>query len=383
MRTTRWLVVAALAVAVLAVSTTRLPSDVDSWQPAALAGEVVLSVLGDPGAPGDGNPGDVLVGTRTHLYRMSAAGAVVDLGVSGPVHAMTRASGGVWLGSDEGLLHMATTGAARVEALAGVEVLAVSTHGSSLAVGAGNGLHLRARDGALEQLWPLGADPGGPVGAVLGTDEGVLFAHPEGLALVRSDGLLSVVVPHVSVVSLGVWDDHGRLWAGTRGSPLLLVSDDGGATWEERAEGLGFSAVNAVARDPGDGDRIVAGGSGLADGTGNAGTQWSDDDGQTWQVRQDRLSNTHVYSLLAQRDALRVHLSPPGPVQSSVPLPLDTARWYAGTNGSGVSTYRPGGPELTALRAAAPALRLLEPLTAGVLLLALLMPAYRHLKRGA
>lgn len=384
MRTRRWLVVGVLGAAVVATSTTELPSDVDSWQPSALAGEVVFSLLGAPDGTGDGGAGDVLVGTRTQLYRMSPSGAVRALDVPGPVRAMTASGDGVWLGTEQGLLHLASeTDAARVEALAGVQVLALSAHGDALVVGAGDGLHRRASDGSLQRMWPADAGSGRAVEAVLPAGEGVLFAHPDGLALAGSDGSVSVLVPGISVVSLGRWDSDDELWAGTRGGPLLLVSEDGGATWDERGDGLGFSAVNAIARDPADGDRIVAGGSGLADGTGNAGTQWSDDDGRTWQVRQDRLSNTHVYALLAQRDSLRVHLSPPGPVApSAVPLPLDTARWYAGTNGSGVSTYRPDVPALTALRATAPALRVLEPLVAGLLLLALLVPAYQHLKRG-
>lgn len=381
MRALAWPVAGALGVTLLAATRVELSPDLDRWAAGPLPGEVILA-LHDPG-------GGVLVGSRRGLHRLDPAGSSWrDLGVPGPVHALAGdATGRTWLATDDGLLALEADGRrSRPEGLEGVTVRAVDARDGTVVLGADTGLHRRGATGGWERLWPADGAPATAVTAVLATDHGVLFDHPEGLALAGTDGSVEVVVGGVDVVALGRWSasQEQRLWAGTRGAPLLLVSEDGGLTWQPRADGLGFSAVHDVAADPADDNRAVAAGSGLADGTGNAGTQLTEDRGATWQYRQDRLSNTHVLALQARQEPLRLHVRLAGTdASTSVPLPTATSRWYAGTNGSGVSTYRLPVPVVEALVAATPVLRVAEPVVAGTLLLACVLPAYRQLARGS
>lgn len=369
-----WPLVGALGVCLLVVTRVQAPDDVGAWAPAALQGEVVLAV--DDVADG------VLVGTRAGLHHLGETGGTTDLGVRGPVRAVAHDGRLAWIGTDDGVLRRADGRAPAVDGLAGVGVHAIDVRGGEVVVGAQDGVHRRTPSGRWERVWPAGEGTGSPVAAVLGTRRGVLFAHPDGLAVVSADGAVEVVRGGVTVLALGRWPG-GRLWAGTRGGPLLLVSADEGRSWAPRATGLGFSALHAVAADPAGTGHLVAGGSGLADGTGNAGTQRTDDDGRTWRAQQDRLSNSHVYAVAARVEPLRLSVGLSGTtLHTSVRLPATTSRWYAGTNGGGVSSYRPDIPVLTALTRTGPYLRLAEPLVAGAALLLLLLPVYRRLARG-
>lgn len=372
--------VVVLGVGLVAAVRVTPPPDVGTWAPGALPGDAVLAL-----APVDDG---ALVGTGDGLYLIAPDGPVRDLAVGGPVRALAPHPRGTYVGTDDGLLDLATgTLTPRAEPeLTGTAVTAVDARSSDrVLVGASTGLLQQTEDG-WERLWPAAGKPAQAVDAVLAVRGGILFAQRDGLALRGDDGRVRLLRPDVVVVSF--YDDPvaGLLWAGTRGAPLLLVSRDDGRTWQPSAEGLGFSAVETLVRPPGAGAEgpLVAGGSGLADGTGNAGTQTSTDGGRTWQARQDRLSNTHVYALVARREPWRVEVSLAGiPASRSIPLPTGGSRLYAGTNGGGVSTYRPAEPLVAALAPTIPVLRLIEPLLAGVLLLACLLPAYRHLWRNS
>lgn len=351
------------------------PADVGRWAPGPLSDEVVLAL----------EPADdaVLVGTRRGLYRLDEAGSVRDLPVRGPVLALARDGARTWVGTDEGVLSMRDR-RATPEALTGVAVHALDARDGTVVAASDTGVHRRSPSGTWQQLWPTSGTAETSVATVLTTRHGILFDHPEGLALRHPDGSVDVVLPGVEVVALGRWPGPGAVWVGTRGGPLLMVSEDDGLTWQVRSDGLGFSAVHAVAPDPLDGGSLIAGGSGLADGTGNAGTQRTEDGGRTWRAEQNRLSNTHVYALLAREEPVRLGAGITGTaLHGAAALPISTIRWYAGTNGGGVSTYRPESPLLTAAAEATPYLRLAEPVLAGVLLLAVLLPAYRHLDRTA
>lgn len=368
--------VGVLGLTMLAVTRVEPPTDLGSWSDGPLAGEIVLAMDSDDGA--------VVVGTTSGLFRVDGNGSSHELGVPGPVHTVAaRADGELWAGTDDGLVVVEEGLEPVTTAFAGEAVQDLDVQPSTAVAGTDSGVHRRTENGDWQRVWPAADQPGTAVGAVLRAPQGVLFAHPQGLALVRADGAVDVVVPDVSVVALGRWSGDGSLWAGTRGEPLLLRSTDGGSSWDPRSSGLGYTAVQAVAADPSTDGELLVGGSGLADGTGNAGIQRTDDDGATWTAEQDRLTNTHVYALATRTEPLRLDLRLAGTdAATSLPLPVSSTRWYAGTNGGGISTHRPDVAALDGLAAAAPFLAVLEPLLGGALLLAVLVPAYRRLSRS-
>ncbi len=364
---------AVLVVVVLTALRVSLPADLGSLVPGALPGQAVFVV--DPTADG------VVVGSAQGLQTLRPDGSVQDLGVRTRVNAVVEEPGSLLVATDRGLVRVLPAGGRpRDEALTGTVVHGLSAGADTTWAGTAAGLHRRV-DGQWRRTWPSPGEPEQEVAAVLAVEGGVLFAAPGGLA--RQDaGTLEVrlVAPGVRVVSLIAEQGATRLWAGLFEAPLLLLSEDGGQTWQSRSQGLGFTAVNAVLPDPGVPGRLLAGGSGIADGTGNAGTQTSDDGGRTWQRQQGQLSNTHVFALAGRREALRLRLRLAGlPGSASLPLPFSSARTYAGTNGGGVYTSRPDVPVLRRLGPPAAVVRRLEPVLAGLLLLACLVPAYQRL----
>lgn len=360
-----------LTITVFALARVEVPDDLGTWAQGPLEGEVVLTLSAQDEA--------VLAGTRSGLYRLGPATTWHDLGIDGPVHAfLTDPDGRLWAGTDHGALLVGQPQASPA-VLTGTPVRALGRQGTSLLAGSDTGAWRLGAGDRWEPVRPTDGAEQASVAALLGTPAGVLLSHPDGLALLHDDGRVEVVLPDVDVVALGTWAGSGEIWAGTRGAPLLLVSDDEGLTWSARSHGLGFSTVHAVAQDPVDPARLVAGGSGLADGTGNAGVQVSRDAGRTWDFEQGRLSNTHVFAVVAATEPLRLGLRLTGSAWgTTIPLPVTTTRWYAGTNGSGVATLRPSVPALEAVAATTPYLRLAEPLLAGFLLAAVTVSAYRH-----
>lgn len=366
--------VGVLGLTMLAVTRVEPPTDLGRWTNGPLAGEIVLSMDVDGTA--------IVVGTASGLFRVRGDGSSQALGVPGPVHTVAAVAGAeLWAGTDAGLVVVEEDSVST--ALEGDRVHSLDVHDTAAVAGTDSGVHRRTGNSDWQRVWPAADQPGTAVGAVLRAPQGLLFAHPQGLALLRPSGAVDVVVPAVSVVALGRWSDDGSLWAGTRGEPLLLRSTDGGSSWNSRSSGLGYTAVQAVAADPSTDGELLVGGSGLADGNGNAGIQRTDDDGATWTAEQDRLTNTHVYALATRTEPLRLDLRLAGTdAATSLPLPVSTTRWYAGTNGGGISTHRPDVAALDGLAVAAPFLAVLEPLLGGVLLLVVLVPAYRRLSRS-
>lgn len=367
--------VGVLGLTMLAVTRVEPPTDLGSWTDGPLAGEIVLAMDTDGAA--------VVVGTASGLFRVEGDGSSEALGVPGPVHTVAAEAGAeLWAGTDAGLVVVEEGADPVARAFAGDRVHSLDIHDTTAVAGTDSGVHRRTGNGDWQRVWPAADLPATAAGAVLDAPRGVVFAHPQGLALLRPDGAVDVVVPDVSVVALGRWSDDGALWAGTRGEPLLLRSTDGGLSWNSRSSGLGYTAVQAVAADPSTDGELLVGGSGLADGNGNAGIQRTDDDGATWTAEQDRLTSTHVYALATRTEPLRLDLRLAGTdAATSLPLPVSTTRWYAGTNGGGISTHRPDVAALDGLAAAAPFLAVLEPLLGGVLLLVVLVPAYHRLSR--
>ncbi|MGD8202103.1 hypothetical protein ACQE98_15800 [Ornithinimicrobium sp. W1679] len=371
MRWRTWVPLGVLTVSVFALARVEVPDDLGTWAQGPLEGQVVLTL----GAQDDG----VLAGTRSGLFRLAARGTSHDLDVEPPVHALVAdADGQLWAGTDQGAIRVGQA-VGTLPDLTGAPVRALGRQGPDLLAGGDSGAWRVGEDGQWVRVWPVdGAEPAS-VGALIGTPAGILFSHPDGLALLHDDGRVEPVLPDVDVVALGSWPASGEVWVGTRGAPLLLVSDDDGLTWTSRSNGLGHNAIHAVAQDPADPTVLVAGGSGLADGTGNAGTQVSHDAGRTWEAEQDRLSNTHIFAVLATSEPLRLGLRLTGSAWgTTIPLPVTTTRWYAATNGAGVATLRPSMPALEAVASTSPYLRLAEPLLAGLILVSVVVAAYRH-----
>lgn len=372
-----------LLVLLIAGAEISLPGDLGAWVPAALPGEAVFVLASTTGG--------LLVGSGHGLHLLAEDGSLQDLGVDGRVNALLPEPGSLLVGTENGLVGLPAPGAGpepgrlpHTVTFDGVDVQALAAGPGTIWAGTATGLHRRAPDGRWQRLWPAAELPGQSVPAVLAVDGGVLFAHPDGLArLDEATDTVSLVRPGVSVIALLGEPDGRRLWAGLRGDPLLLCSDDQGRTWEPRSRGLGFTAVNDVAIDPSVPHRLLVGGSGLADGTGNAGIQTSDDGGLSWQATQGQLSNTHVFALLGRQEPVRLDLRLAGVTgTASLPLPVTSGRAYAGTNGGGVYTHRPTYPFVELLGRGRPVLRLLEPLLAGLLLLACFAPAYQRLARA-
>lgn len=360
----------------LAVVRVDPPSDLGSWTDGALPGQIVAAL--------DAGPTGLVVATRDGLHRLDGDGTTDSLGIPGAVHDVVSTDlGDIWAGTDDGALLLAPDAAETSASLAGDPVRSLDTDGAQVLAGSDTGVHRLGPQGDWERLWPTGNAGGTPVDAVLGTSRGVLFAHPDGLALLTAEGRTQVVVPDGDVVALGRWSADGSVWVGLRAGSLLLHSADGGSTWSPRSDGLGYNAVHDVAADPAAQGHLIVGGSGLADGDGNAGTQVSRDDGSSWTAEQDRLTNTHVYALVARTEPVRLTFRVAGSdLRATMPLPTTTTRWYAGTNGGGISTLSTPIPALETLAGAAPYLRLAEPVLGGILLLTVLVPAYRHLARN-
>lgn len=367
---------AALAILLLVGTRVSLPADLDGWVPAALPGEAVHA-LGS-------SPGGVLAGTGRGLHFLDEEGHERELGVRRRVNALLQESDPLLVATTDGLLAVSAGGGPPDEvAFADTEVHALDARAGEVWAGTGTGLHRRVSDRSWERRWPAPGQPDQPVPALLAVDDGVLFAHPDGLALWKAAaGTVHLVHRGVTVVALLAEQSGPRIWAGLRGHPLLLVSSDAGRSWRARGDGLGLTAVHAVVPEPSFPRRLLAAGSGLADGTGNAGVQNSDDGGESWQARQGQLSNTHVFTLLRRHEPVPLVVRLAGlPGATSLSLPVRTSRLYAGTNGGGVYTHRDRHPLVGVLAEIQPVLRLVEPMLAGLLLLACFAPAYSRLRR--
>jgi hypothetical protein len=350
------------------------PADAGTWSPGVLEGEVVYSLLETRDA--------LLAGTHRGLYELHPGGSpVLAAGVPGPVYALGEERGRIYAATGDGVYVYAADGEEAYRAgLPGIPVRDVDVAEVRVWAATGDGLYELAGE-QWERTWPREGEPAA-VEAVLAVEAGILAGTREGLLLVREEGA-EPVWEGGAVVALGrSGEEPERVWAGVRGEPSLLVSGDSGRTWEESGAGIRLEAVNDLRADPVEAGRLFAGGSGLADGENLAGVMHSEDGGESWQTEQNRLSNTHVFALAARREPVRLEVSPvPGFRDRYLELPVESSRFYAGTNGSGVYTYRPQGPLSSLLGGAGSTVRFLEPIVAGAILLLLVWSAYYYGRR--
>lgn len=349
----------------------QVPADTDTWSPGPLQGQLVNTLITE----GD----EILAGTGEGLYRLGADNEAVQVpGVNGPVLALSPEPDGLYLGTDDGVYAAAPPGdAPRSEGLQGLSVLDLASGNGRQYAATGRGVYVRNYPPDTSEWEPLsaaGTAAGGPANAVLPTQGAVVVGGPEGLFHVAEDSVAERTRSG-PVQSLG--EAGGSLWAGVRGEPGLLVSGDSGRSWESSGSGLLLEAVNTLLVEPGGSASWLAGGSGLADGTNLAGVMTSEDGGRTWSSDQNRLSNTNVLDLTALQEPSRLQVSLfslLGPY--TLDLPAQTTRFYAGTAGSGVYTYRPPPAWNGLADALRPTLYLLEPVLAGLILLLLVWRFY-------
>jgi hypothetical protein len=377
-RTAGYAGLALAGVAVLAVPRVSFPADTGTWAPVGLPGAAVRTLAGT----GDG----VLVAHDDRLELVRDDGSLQGFDMPAPARSLAAAGDTAYAGTGDGVVLAPLDGApSRAIGLAGMAVHAVDVHEGAVHAGTGEGLHRRDTDGSWSRIWPPPGEPAAAVTAVLAVAGAVLFVH-DGAVLRWSSGPGQVVVSldGTDAVSLSRGSRPAQVWAGLRAGALLLESRDGGRSWQARGDGLGLSTVEDVATDPTAPAAVLASGTGLADGRGaNAGVQRSSDGGHTWQVQQDRLSNTHVFAVEIREERFTLELDVPGTSGVRLTLPVQQNRSYAATNGGGLYSARPANAVASGLAAAHPVLRVAEPLLLGLVALLCLVPAYLRLAQPA
>ncbi len=344
------------------------PPDTETWSPGPLQGEVVHEVISTPDS--------IMAGAQDGLYRLGPDGAAERVpGIPGPVYAVGMARGEIYAATEDGVYALPTNGGPpRRDGLSGVSVRDVSASDSRLYAATDDGLFERD-DGGWGRAWPR------PANAVMAVEDGAVVGSAEGIFHIEGDGGAERVWSGGTVESLARGGES--LWAGVRGEPRLLAARDPGRSWDPRGDGILLEAVNALAAAPEDANELLIGGSGLADGENLAGVMESEDGGENWEAAQNRLSNTHVFALSSRREPMRLEVSlPPMLEPRALELPLETTRFYAGTNGSGVYTFRPASRLLSTFASVQPAMRFAEPALAGLILLVLAWNLYYGRRRN-
>jgi hypothetical protein len=375
-RTAGYTGLALLGMTALAAPRVSFPADTGTWAPLALPATAVSELV----ALDDG----VLAAHGTRLTLVRPGGTVSGFDVPAPVRAVAVVDDRIYAGTTDGVVTVSLDGApVRPAGLQGTTVHAVATDPDVVYAGSDRGLHRRKATGEWTLLWPAAAGRARAVSAVLSVPGAVLFVA-DGTVLRWTGGPSADVVlrRQAPAMSLSAGAGAGHVWAGLRGGPLLLESRDAGLTWTARGDGLGFSTVNDVAADPTRPDRLLAAGSGLADGTGNAGVEESNDGGLTWHTDQGLLSNTHVFAVEARQEPLRLEVTLPLlPAAWHPAVPGKHVRAYAATNGGGVYSSAPSSAAGRMLASLHGILRVAEPLILGLLALLVIVPGYARLAR--
>lgn len=255
------------------------------FTPSGLTGRVVLALLA-----GDGST--VLAGTDDGIYRSTDAGrtwqAAGGLEPETTVPGLSRASDALYAATGRGAYRSDDAGATwrplgdglpRDEPL--LCILADPGTPRRLVVGASRHGLFRSDDGGATwtpvstglprdlAVYALAADPGRPGRLLAGTIGAGLFRSDDGGMTWQTAGSGLPPVVHVFAIA----GAGGGLALGTSGG--FFRSDDGGQTWRWSKTALGHTRVVALASDPVDARRLVAG--------ADDGVYQSRDGGQTWQ----------------------------------------------------------------------------------------------------
>lgn len=377
-RDLRFVILASLAALLWSATDLSLPEDVAAWRPGPLHGETVYAM-----AELDG---ELLAGTHTGLHRLPggpgqpggarqpASAAEIDgeqvAGVPGPVFAVASDGRRTLAATGDGVYRVGAADRSERDGLADRTVNDVFHRDGRWLAAASDGAYERGGDGEWSRRWPLREDV--PVLAVAGAGADLLLGTRDGIVRVTATTDEADRVWDGGAVRSLVVEPGGRIWAGVLGGDLLLASDDGGRTWQAAGTGIRLLSVQDLRRDPAEPQRLVIGGTGVDDGTLIGGVMTSEDGGRTWRAEPSRLSNTHVYSLVADQRPLELGVSWPATDQEwSVRLPTEVTTFWAGTNGTGIYTYAVAPGVLSALAAAQPVMRVLEPVLLGAIVLLL------------
>ena len=194
------------------LGTTRALTDVASGAGVVyVAGDSVFSQSFD-----DGDTWDALPGTGTAVWRSVATGH------DGAAAVLVRADGSIWRWDGSAIRELAT--------LPGARAISMSPDGApAVVVGDGGGM-LRSDDAGLS--WAR-VDTGidADLHAAWATGEGAIVAVGAGGAVVRVDGDVEVSWPGAATLRAVHVDASGAAIAAGEGGEVLL-SDDGGATWD-------------------------------------------------------------------------------------------------------------------------------------------------------
>lgn len=333
------------------------PADVGAWAPVALDGSALTSVAAT-------SAGLVVAGPRG-VSLVRADGTVRDLAVAGPAHDLLATEGAVLAATDAGVRS--------IERDTG-EVHDLGPPGRVDRLAAGPTGLLAITEGALLRrddvgAWQTVVDDG--VRTVAVVDDEVLVGSATGLARLDARGELERVLggPPVDLVAAVDLGDERRVFAASRKRPRLRAAPAPGGPWTPSEEGLRLATVETVAADQNEEGRVLAAGTGLADGEQIGGVVESDDGGRTWRDREDRLSNVHVLDLTVRAEPLRARVSLAGTDFGNLPVTAPRPRFYAATNGAGLYARQAPLALADVAAAAAPVGRLVGPAALGVLAL--------------
>jgi hypothetical protein len=345
----------AASVALLTIDITA-PSDVGRWTPAALDGMALRGVVAWD---------DVLVvGGPAGMWRIDRDG-VTDLNVDARVGMLLASGDRVLAATDGGVLAVDAAGTHRTTALAGTPVDGLIEHRGRVLAIAGGGL-VDVDDGsAIVEI-------GGGVRSAVDVEGSLLLGLDDGVGRPTGDGSVERLWegPRVDLLVTVVDGDETRLLAAVREAEPLLAASDPRGPWEPSSEGIRLATVESVLVDPVHPHRVVAGGTGIDDGTSGerGGIADSTDAGRSWTNERDRLSAVHVHDFATRREPLRFDVAIAGRDLGSVTLPIQRLHTYASTNGAGLYRRQPELPGASIATALQPAGRIIAPAALGALI---------------
>lgn len=342
------------------------PADVGTMAPVGLDGRSLDAVV--PTSAG------MVVGGHTGAYLVYGEAQVREFGIDASVHDLLARDDVVLAATDSGVWAIDRQTGEIEDRGPGVRVDVLADGPNGLLALADGALMRRAVGESWETLLETG------VRTVAVVDGEVLVGRVDGLARLgpADEPEILLAGPPIDLVAGVDLGDRSRIFAASRERPRLWAAPAAEGPWEPSDQGLRLATVETVVADPGRQGRVLAGGTGLADGEQTAGVIESDDGGRTWRDREDRLANVHVNDLTVRAEPLRAQLSLAGAHVAAIPVTPPRPRVYAATNGAGLYSRQAALPFADA--GALPLTRVLGPVVLGALALAAAWRAFGALR---